>query len=84
MKVIFPESIIKIEKKYYAFIAKYEKTAQIAVGIIWLVIALFIPFILFAQLGLLSGLAFHHVSHRPGIKKEEEEESPKESEEEHL
>ena len=82
--VAFPESIIKFEKTYYAFVAKYEKTTQIAVGIIWLVIALFVPFILFAQIGLLSGIAFHHLSHKTAVKGKKEEESPKESEEEHL
>ena len=61
--IAFPEKIMKVEEKYFAFVDKQEKTGQIAIGIVRVVAALFVPFIVFGQLGLLTGIAFHHFSH---------------------
>lgn len=55
----FPEKIKTFHKKIAKFVLKKEKTSQIIFGIIRIAIALFIPFLLFAELGLLSGLTFH-------------------------
>lgn len=85
ISIAFPEKVIKLEGFYYNFIIKQEKIAQIAIGVVQIVIALFVPFILFAQIGLLSGIAFHHFSTHPRKTDEKEVKSPKaENEEEHI
>ena len=83
ISIAIPETILKLEKLYFKFVTRQEKIAQITVGIVQIVLALFVPFIIFAQLGLLSGISFHHFSHQP--KTSETKESKKhESEEEHI
>jgi uncharacterized membrane protein len=65
VSISFPDAILVFEKKYFEFVAKQEKPAQIAIGIVKIAIALFVPFITFAQIGLLAGVAFHHFSRNP-------------------
>ena len=51
---------------------KSEKSTMIVVGIIRIVLAIFIPFILFAELGVLAGYAFHTTSRDMTSKKDKE------------
>jgi hypothetical protein len=48
--------------KLFKAIYRQEKAMQIIVGIIRLVVAIFLPFIIFAEIGLLAGGAFHHMT----------------------
>ena len=84
--IAFPEQVIKIEKKLFKIVTRKEKSAQIAVGIVRIVIALFLPFIIFAEIGLLAGSAFHHFSHQmhDGETIAKEEKKEEKEEEEHL
>ena len=58
VSLIIPEPIIKFQKKFLGFLSKQEKTVQIVIGVVRLIIALFLPFIIFAELGLLAGVSF--------------------------
>lgn len=59
LSIAFPEAVVKIQRKVLELTSKQEKAAQISIGVIRLIIALFIPFILFAEIGFLAGLGFH-------------------------
>ena len=82
LSIAFPEKVIKIEKMIFKFLSKQEKTTQIVVGIVRIVLAVFIPFIIFAELGVLAGIAFHNIP-KHLLKEEAPEEEPS-SEEEHI
>jgi hypothetical protein len=60
VSIIFPEKLFALINKALCFLKKQEKASQIIIGIVRLVIAIFIPFITFAELGLLSGVGFCH------------------------
>lgn len=66
-----PKAMIPLQMKFFKFVAKQEKTGQIAIGVARLFIALFLPFILFAEIGMVMGVAFHLI-----IKKEMKEPPP--------
>ncbi len=53
--IIFPDQISKGLGKMYAMIHKQEKPTQIILGIVKLVAAILVPFVLFALVGLLAG-----------------------------
>jgi hypothetical protein len=80
--IAFPEAMGKFIKKLFKLVTRQEKAAQIAIGIVRVVLALFIPFILFAEIGILAGSAFHHFSHSMAIAKTMTEKYP--DDEEHI
>jgi hypothetical protein len=47
-------------KQIFNFAFKQEKSTQLILGAVQIVVAIFIPFILFAVLGLLAGGSFHY------------------------
>ncbi len=59
--LLMPERIREIAEKISGFIHKKDKTTQIVVGIVRIVIAIFLPFILFAGIGLQCGIGFHTI-----------------------
>jgi hypothetical protein len=85
VSVAFPDHVMKIGRPLFNFLKKQEKTIQIIIGIVRLIFAIFIPFLLFLEIGLLAGLAFHQNSKITFEKKEEdkEEETP-DTDEEHI
>jgi hypothetical protein len=51
-------------KRIYHFIANQDKTTEIVLGGIKIVIALFLPFVYFGFLGLFTGTSYHyHLRH---------------------
>jgi hypothetical protein len=78
--IALPEQIGVFIKKMMKLQAKAEKATSIIIGIVRIVLGIFIPFILFAELGLLAGYAFHTTSKQ--FISEHKEEKPKE--EEHI
>jgi len=62
--IFFPEPVQKSIRKMYGFFQMQEKTTQLILGAVRIVVAIFIPFVLFGAFGLLAGLAFHHYSHQ--------------------
>jgi hypothetical protein len=58
--IIFPVPIDRWLKHIYIFVLDQEKTTQLIIGAVKIVVAIFIPFILFGMLGLLAGSSFHY------------------------
>ena len=53
--VIFPSKTESFLKMIFKFIFKQDKTIQIVLGAVSLVLAIFVPFIIFLVVGLISG-----------------------------
>ena len=60
--IVLPVQVGKILKIMLKMQMKSEKTTMIIIGVVRLVFSIFIPFIIFAELGLLAGHAFHATS----------------------
>jgi hypothetical protein len=58
--ILFPTPIERGLKQLYDFTLKQEKTTQIILGAVKLVVAIFIPFLLFGLIGLLAGGSYHY------------------------
>ncbi len=58
--ILFPVHVDRGLKQLYNFVFKQEKTTQMIVGAVKIVVAIFIPFLLFGLLGLLAGSSFHY------------------------
>ena len=84
--ILLPEKITQLEKQLFGLLNKEEKTTQIIIGVVRLLIAFFLPFIIFTEIGLLAGCGFHFFFKK--VIKEESHSEPKSpsegSDEEHL
>ena len=88
--IAIPGPVGKILKKLLKWQAKSEKTTIIIVGIVRIIFGIFVPFIIFAELGLLAGYSFHtttkefippeHHSSEEHHHSNDEEEEPEEEE----
>ena len=58
--ILFPIVIDRLLKQLYDFSFKQEKSTQLILSGVRIVIAIFIPFVLFAILGLLAGTSYHY------------------------
>ena len=65
--IFFTAPVDRGLKQFYGFQAKQEKMTQLVVGLFTIIVALFIPFILFAALGLLAGSSFHYYTRHSQI-----------------
>ena len=65
--IFFPAPIEKGLKQFYNFAYKQEKTTQMILGLVNIVIGLFIPFVLFGFLGLLAGTSYHYYTRHAQI-----------------
>jgi hypothetical protein len=65
--VFFPVPVEKGLKQFFSFSYKQEKMTQIILGIVQIVVALFIPFVLFAFIGLLAGTSYHYYTRHAHI-----------------
>lgn len=61
ISIAFPDQSSKMLKGFYHFYHKQEKTIQIIIGSVRIVFALFLPFVLFIELGVLAGVGFHMI-----------------------
>lgn len=59
--VFLPAKIAFAAKKFYSFIGKQEKTTQLVVGCVFLVMAIFFPPAIFAIMGLHAGKDMRHL-----------------------
>ncbi|NGX33271.1 MAG: hypothetical protein K1060chlam4_01333 [Candidatus Anoxychlamydiales bacterium] len=57
--IALPVQVGKFLKKILKFQATAPKTTIIIIGIVRIVLAVFVPLILFAEIGLLAGYSFH-------------------------
>lgn len=60
LAVLFPVHIERGLKQFYNFVFKQDKNTQLIVGAVKVVIAIFIPFLLFGLIGLLAGSSYHY------------------------
>lgn len=74
--VFFPAPVEKSLKQLYSFTYKQEKMTQIILGVVKIVIAIFIPFILFGILGLLAGTSYHYYTRHAQIMSESRSPKP--------
>ncbi len=58
--IAFPSATEKKLKKLYSFTLNQEKTIEMVLGGVKILIAIFLPFIYFGFLGLLAGTSYHH------------------------
>jgi succinate dehydrogenase hydrophobic anchor subunit len=59
--IFIPGKVAYIAKKLYSFIGKQDKTIQVVIGSVFLVIAIFFPPAIFLLLGLHAGKDMRHV-----------------------
>jgi hypothetical protein len=57
--VIFPNKVESLLKMVFKFIFKQEKTIQIVLGAVSLILSIFLPFIIFLVIGLIGGRMMH-------------------------
>lgn len=70
MGIFFPAPVEKGLKQFYSFASKQEKMTQMILGFVQIVVALFIPFILFGFVGLLAGTSYHYYTRQAQIMSE--------------
>ena len=66
-------------KQLYNFTYKQEKTTEIILGAVKIVVAIFIPFIYFGIMGLLAGTSYHYYVRQSQIISENAHRSSKKS-----
>ncbi|MGH7889676.1 MAG: hypothetical protein ACRENF_03915 [Thermodesulfobacteriota bacterium] len=60
--VIFPIKTESMLKTVFNFAFKQEKTIQIVLGVVGIILAIFIPFVVFLCLGLVGGRTLHQMA----------------------
>ena len=60
--VIFPAKIESFSKKVFKFAFKQDKTVLLLLGVVGLIFAIFIPFIVFLFVGLFGGRTLHQMA----------------------
>ena len=81
--IAIPEHVGTLIKKLMKIQATAEKTTMLVIGIVRIIFGVFIPFVLFAELGLIAGYSFHAISKKI-VGKEENKEPENPNEEEHI
>jgi hypothetical protein len=59
--IFFPAKVTLLAKKLYMFVGKQEKTMQLVVGIVFLILAIFFPPAIFLLMGLHAGKDMRHL-----------------------
>lgn len=68
--IFFPAPVERGLKQFYSFAYKQEKTTQMILGLVKVVVGLFIPFVLFGFMGLLAGTSYHYYTRHAQIMSE--------------
>lgn len=74
--IFFPAPVEKGLKQFYSFSFKQEKTTQMILGLVKVVVGLFIPFVLFGFMGLLAGTSYHYYTRHAQIMSENRPHKP--------
>jgi len=74
--MFFPAPVEKGLKQFYNFAYKQEKMTQLILGFVKIVVALFIPFIFFGLIGLLSGTSYHYYVRHAQVMSENKPHTP--------
>ena len=59
--ILMPNSISENIEKFFSFVKTQDRTTQIIIGVVRIVIAIFQPLILFAIIGLQAGIGYHEL-----------------------
>lgn len=78
--IVFPVTIERYLKLLYNFFLKQEKMTQLIMGAVKIVIAIFIPFVIFILLGMAAGSSYHYYIRRAQIIEENKPSKEKENE----
>jgi len=54
--IVFPTHVEKLVSKAFHFVGKQEKITQIVLGVVYLVLAVFVPFVIFFTLGIMGAM----------------------------
>ena len=88
ISIAFPTQILKFEKPLFRFLKRQDNTTQIIAGVVRIIFSIFIPFIIFLEMGILAGLAFHFIPkqclHNECKPEEKKEENTLDHDEEHI
>lgn len=63
--VLLPFEVERILRKMSSFVLKQEAITQLVIGVVCLVLAVFLPFLVFLLLGLNGGMAMAHRYREP-------------------
>ncbi|HSX04302.1 MAG TPA: hypothetical protein VLG76_06195 [Rhabdochlamydiaceae bacterium] len=63
--VLLPLHVERVLRKMSAFVLKQEAVTQLVIGIVSLVLAVFLPFLVFLLLGINGGMAMAHRYREP-------------------
>jgi hypothetical protein len=74
--VFFPAPVDRGLKQFYSFSYKQEKTTQMILGLVKVVVGLFIPFVLFGFVGLLAGTSYHYYTRHAQLMSENRQAKP--------
>jgi len=74
--IFFPAPVEKGLKQLYSFTFKQEKMTQVVIGVVKIIIAIFIPFVLFGIVGLLAGTSYHYYTRHAQIIEENKPSRP--------
>ena len=61
--IFFPDPVQVLIKKMWAFFNAQEKTTQLIIDGMRIVLAIFVPFVVLGAFGFLAGLSFHYYTH---------------------
>lgn len=65
--IFFPAPVEKGLKQFFGFTFKQEKSTQLILGAVKIVVGIFIPFLLFGFIGLLAGTSYHYYTRHAQI-----------------
>jgi hypothetical protein len=63
LAILFPAPIQKGLRQLYQFTYRQDKTTEIVLGAVKIIVAIFIPFLYFGLIGLLAGGSYHYHIH---------------------
>jgi poly(A) polymerase Pap1 len=69
--IFFADSVRKTVKKLYGFLNAQENSTQMILDCVSVVVAIFVPFVIFGALGFLAGLSFQYFSRQPKMSSDE-------------
>jgi hypothetical protein len=65
--VFFPNPTENFLKKFYNFTFMQEKATQMIFGAVYIILGLFLPFVIFALVGILAGTSYHYYTRNAQI-----------------
>lgn len=65
--IFFPIPAERGLKQFYSFAYKQEKTTQLVLGVVKIIVGLFVPFVIFGGIGLLAGTSYHYYTRHAQI-----------------